>query len=346
MTISERIRVSIIGCGRIGTEWDRGTSTNSFPLTHARVFSQHPRTHLVALCDSDESKATSAAQFWRVPKVYKNPRQLFAEQEVDIAVIALPSSVRWEAIEPALGAGVKVVVIEKPLATTLEECHRIVSAINLSDAHALVNYSRNWDPSMRVLKDRIAAGDMGKIQRLFATYGKGISNNGSHLINLVGFLLGASPVRARALGTPLDAQESSWSSTNDVTFDAQVEFIDSTNTHVSLTLLGTDHRAFTCLELRIIGERAIFEMEMGGRRLNWSNVQSDPNFEGYVVPAPPVILESHYLQAMQGLANEAIRLAAGEITTASCDVNTALSTALVIEAIKLSAYPMKQERLG
>lgn len=337
MTIAERMRVSIIGCGRIGTEWDRCTNTNPFPLTHAGAFSQHPRAQLVALCDSDEARVSSAAQFWCVPNTYSDPGQLFAEQKVDIAVIALPSSVRWEVIEPALGAGIKVVIIEKPLALELEECRRIAAAVNASDTCALVNYSRNWDPSMRELKVRIAAGEMGKVQRVVATYGKGIGNNGSHLIDLVGFLLGASPVRARALGSPLDAHESRWSSACDLTFDAQVDFINPVDTRVNFTLLGTDHRAFTCHELRIIGEKAIFEMKMGGRRLTWSAIHSDPNFKGYVVPAPPTLLEAHYLQAMCELANEAVGLAAGEITSMSCDVNMALRTALVVEAIKHSA---------
>ena len=337
MTTAEPIRVSILGCGRIGSEWDQRTDTNSFPLTHARAYSEHPRTRLVALCDRDEARVRSAAQFLRVAHVYTDPRQMFSEEEIDIAVIALPSSVRWSAIEPALCAGVKVLVIEKPLAATVEESHRIAAAVSTSSTLALVNYSRNWDPSMRELKDQITAGVMGKVQRVFAAYGKGIGNNGSHLIDLVGFLLGARPVRARALDSPLDAGEASWSSNDDLTFDAQVEFTDAIGTRINLTLLGTDHRAFTCFELRIIGERAIFQMEMGGRRLNWSAIQPDPNFGGYMVPAPPIVLESHYLESMQELANEAVRLAAAEITRASCDVNTALRTALAVEAIKCSA---------
>ena len=336
-TISEKIRVAIIGCGMIGTEWDRTASANAPALSHARAFSQNARARLVALCDRDGERARSAAHYWQVAHAYTDPRQLFDEQSIDVAVIAASSSARWSVIEPALAAGVKVFVIEKPLATTLEESRRLVTALNAAGAHSVVNYSRNWDPSMRELKDRIAAGAMSRVQRVVGTYGKGIGNNGSHLIDLTRFLCGSSPVRARALGSPLDVNEAAWSPTGERAWDAQVEFMDPNGNSINLTLLGTDQRAFTCFELRVVGQKAMFELSMGGRRLNWTELQDDPNFAGYVVPAPAVALKPRYLEAMQKMADEVVQLAAGDLATVSCDANMALHTALAVEAIKRSA---------
>lgn len=337
MTITEHTRVAIIGCGHIGTEWDRITPADAPALTHARAFSQHPRAQLIALCDLDAERARSAAQYWKVAHVYTDPQRLFSEQIIDIAVVATSSSSRWAVIEPALAAGVKVLVIEKPLSTSLEESRRLVAAIDAAGARTVVNYSRNWDPSMREVKNRIAAGTMARVQRVVATYGKGIGNNGSHLIDLTGFLCSARPLRARALGSPFDASEATWSPTGERAWDAQVELIDASGAIINLTLLGTDQRAFTCFELRIIGEKAIFELSMGGRRLSWTELQNDSNFAGYVIPGPAMALPPRYLEAMQEMADEAIRLAEGDITTARCDAHMALRTALVVEAIQLSA---------
>lgn len=338
MTTNEQIRVAIIGCGLIGTEWDRTARADSPPLTHARAFAQHPRAKLVALCDLYLERAHSAARYWQVPYAYTDPKQLFAEQNIDLAVVATSSAARWNVIEPALAAGVKVLVIEKPLATTLKDSLSLIAAIDEAGVRSLVNYSRNWDPSMRELKDRIAAGAMGRVQRVVATYGKGISNNGCHLIDITGFLCGARPVRARALGSPLDTGETAWSPTGERAWDAQVEFIDARGNVTNLTLLGTDQRAFTCFELRIIGQTAIFELSMGGRRLHWIELQDDPNFAGYMVPAPPVELPSRYLEAMQAMADEAVQLAAGDVASVSCDARTALRTALAVEAVQRSAH--------
>ena len=337
MIINKSIRVAIIGCGRIGTEWDRTTTHVGPALTHAGAFSNNTRSKLVALCDRDGERARSAAHYWKVDHTYTDPRQLFDEQTIDVAVIAASSSARWAVIEPALAAGVKVLVIEKPLATTLEESRRLVSALNAAGAHSVVNYSRNWDPSMRELKDRIAAGAMSRVQRVVGTYGKGIGNNGSHLIDLTRFLCGSSPVRARALGSPLDVNEAAWSPTGERAWDAQVEFMDPNGNSINLTLLGTDQRAFTCFELRVIGQKAMFELSMGGRRLNWNELQDDPNFAGYVVPGPAVALKPRYLEAMQKMADEVVQLAAGDLATVSCDAHMALHTALAVEAIRRSA---------
>ncbi len=337
MITPERVRVAIIGCGFIGTECDRTTLVDAPVLTHARAFSQHLRAQLVALCDRDGARARSAANYWQVTHAYTNPQQLFAEHNVDVVVIATSSDVRWAVIETALKSGVKVLVIEKPLSTTLKESLRLVTALEGAGARAIVNYSRNWDPSMREIKGLIAAGAMSKVQRVVATYGKGIGNNGSHLINLTGLLCGAQPVRARALGSPLEDSEASWSNICERTWDAQVEFIDDNGKIINLTLLGTDQRAFTCFELRIIGQKAIFELSMGGRLLKWTELQDDPNFEGYVVPGHAVEILPRYLESMEKMVDETVRFALGEIKTVSCDAYSALRTALTVEAIQRSA---------
>lgn len=336
MTTCEPVSVAIIGCGLIGTEWDRTAPTGMLPLTHARAFTQHPRAQLVALCDRDMERARDAATYWDVAHFYTDPERLFSEHNVDVAVIATPSTVRWAVIEPALAAGVKLLVIEKPLAPSLDESRSLVAAIDAAGARAVINYSRNWDPRMRVLRDRIDAGSMGKIQRIIGTYGKGINNNGSHLIDLTGLLCSAFPVRARALNSPLDPREADWSPMGERSWDAQIEFVGKDGTSIDLTLLGTDHRAFTCFELRLIGEKAMFELSLGGRQLRWTDLTNDPHFLGYKVPAPSVALKSGYLEAMQRMVDEIVHLALGESSTISCDAHRTLRTAMTIEAIQQS----------
>jgi hypothetical protein len=66
-------------------------------------------------------------------------------------------------------------------------------------------------------------------------------------------------------------------------------------------------------------------------------MQEDPNFEGYIVPAPPVALQPRYLEAMQHMVEEAVQLAAGDIPSVCSNAHTALRTAFAVEAIQLSA---------
>lgn len=162
-------------------------------------------------------------------------------------------------------------------------------------------------------------------------------NNASHLIDLTGFLCDSLPVRARSLGSPLDVSEAYWSTNLDRAWDAQVEFINSTGVSIHLTLLGNDQRAFTCFELRVFGQKSLFDLSMGGRRVYWTELQEDPEFKGYIVPGPSVQLPPRYLEAMQHMAHDAVLLAEGKISKVRSNVHTAFSTSLAVEAIHRSA---------
>ena len=334
---ASRLNVAIIGCGQIGAQWDAKDTSPVFSLTHAAGFSKNPRAQMVAMCDHDAEKARQAAELWGAQASYTDPRALFAAHKIDVAVIAASSAARWAVIEPALAAGVKVLVIEKPLAITLDESLKLASAIDAAGARSIVNFSRHWDPSMRALRQRIRSGKMGGLQRLIGTYGKGITNNGSHMIDLCAFLCDAKPVRARSLGSPLDAVEGGWSSGNDCACDAQVEFEREDSSRVQLMMLATDQSAFTCFELRLIGRQAIYDISKGGRSITYTEIENDPNYAGYRIPGEAVPQPARALEAMDWMVGEALLLAAGEIQTSSCDTRNALLTALTVDAINRSA---------
>jgi predicted dehydrogenase len=330
-------RVAIVGCGLIGTQWDAQAPDAPYSLTHAAGFSKHPGAELVALCDQDLARARQAAATWGAAAAYDDVRALFAAERIDIAVAATSSAARWSIVEPALAAGVKVLIVEKPLATTLAESRRLAQAVSAAGCASLVNFSRRWDPAMERLRGCIQAGELGKIQRYDATYGKGIGNNGSHMIDLVAYLCGGRPLRARALGSPLDEGEAGWSEGRDRAVDAQVEYEDAAGGRHLLTLLGTDQRAYTVFELRVAGSTGLFNFRRGGRELAYTPLQADPNYAGYVVPGTPQPEPAGLLEAMDRMADEAVRLAGGSLARSRCDVEDALRTALAVEAIVISA---------
>lgn len=336
MSDSSILNVAIMGCGLIGTQWDAG-ATQAHSLTHAAGFSKHPDCRLVALCEHDPAKLAQAASAWQVEHSYTDPQRMFAELAIDIAVVAASTSSRGAVVTPALAAQVKVLVIEKPLAATLAESQQLVRAIDATRTKTIVNYSRHWDPSMRHLRDAIRAGELGTIQRLVGTYGKGLTNNGSHMIDLAAFLLDASPVQARTLGSPLPEHEAQWSNGGDRAQDAQVTFVDRHGISTQLTMLGTDATAFTCFELRVIGTHAIWELRTGGRSITCAATCADPHYPGYTIPATPVSQPARALEAMDNMVHEAVQLARGKIPHSSCDVHTALRTALTVQTILQSA---------
>jgi predicted dehydrogenase len=331
------IRVAIAGCGLIGTQWDADGPVRPFALTHAAGFTRQKGARLVAVCDPDLDKARRAAQRWQAEGAYADPQSMLAAGPVDLLVVASSSAARWDVVQPALAAGVKVLVIEKPLATTLEESRRLVAAIEAAGVKTVVNFSRRWDPSMAALRDRILGGEMGALQRLVGTYGKGITNNGSHMVDLVSYLCDAEPLRARSLGSPLPAGEADWSGGKDSALDAQIEYRNAAGKLFQLTMLGTDQRAFTCFELRVIGSAGLYQMALGGRQLSYTPLAADPHYAGYTIPGQAQALPTRLLEAMDNMAVQALQLAGGTIARANSDAQSALRTALAVEAVKLSA---------
>ena len=261
---------------------------------------------------------------------------MFAQVKVDLVVTATSSSERWSVIDAALAAGVKYFIIEKPLATTLSEGSLLISALDAAGARTIVNFSRRWDPAMRALRTRIASGEFGAIQRLVGMYGKGIVNNGSHMIDLVANVCDAKPVRVRSLGSPLPASESSWSKDGERAVDAQVVFANGVGQEFHLDLLGTDASAFTCFELKIVGRIAICEITRGGRSMFLRPIIDDPIFVNYRVPGTAAEHSTGYLEALDNMAAEAVDMALGRVDISSCDVHRAMTTAIAVEAIRQS----------
>jgi predicted dehydrogenase len=329
------INVAVIGCGLIGTQWDSPRSGLPHAMTHASAFTRNPGSRLIAVCDHDRARAEAAAARWACP-AYDNTGRMLSKEKVDLVVVATASSARWSVIEPALSAGVKFFVIEKPIAATVRESRVIASALDAAGARALVNFSRHWDPAMRDLRARILDGSFGALQRLIGLYGKGIANNGSHMIDLVSTLCAVKPVRVRSLGSPLPRTESSWSKEAEPALDAQIAFADAMGAEVQLDLLGTDQSAFTCFELRIIGADAMCSISAGGRALAISRIIDDPDFNGYRIPGPPAASPTRILESMETMAAEAIELVRGGIDHVSCDVASAMMTAATVDAIRRS----------
>ena len=336
MNLDSFIDVAIVGCGRIGSEWDALRDVDAPSLTHAGAFTSNPMSKLVAVCDVDIAKAERAALRWGCSHAYSNLEQLFERESIDLLVVATSSAARLSVISTALAAGVRYFVIEKPLAATLSESTELVAMLEAYGARALVNFSRRWDPAMQVLRENVAAGGLGTVQRLVALYGKGMANNGSHLIDLVSYVCNARPVRTRVLRSPLSVTESDWSSGSDPTLDAQVVFVDPAGKEFHLDLLGTNHTAFTCFELKMIGCTAICDITLGGRQITMTALADDPHFAGYRIPASALPVPARYLEAMDAMAAEAIKLAQGHCRVIRCDVYSALETARTVETIRCS----------
>ncbi len=82
-----------------------------------------------------------------------------------MAYVATPDALHRAPVEELLGLGVPVLV-EKPLATTVEDARAMADAARAAGVHAEVNWLQRWNPSFVEAKRAAAAGELGQL-RLF-----------------------------------------------------------------------------------------------------------------------------------------------------------------------------------
>ncbi len=129
------------------------------------------QTKVVALCDVDQDKLELAAEevtdlCGDEPKTYGDFRELFENEEVEIAIIATPD--HWHALNTlaAINAGAHV-FIEKPTGHTIGESQAILTAARAAKCVVQVGLHRRIGPhhalGMKFLKDG-GAGDIGLVR--------------------------------------------------------------------------------------------------------------------------------------------------------------------------------------
>lgn len=134
---------------------------------------------IVALCDVDTRYLDTT--YDRVvkdagdkPKKYRDYRELFAKEEVDIAIVATPD--HWHPLITieAVNSGAHVYV-EKPIGHTIEEGRAMVNASRAADRVVQVGTHRRISPHNVSGYDFIRSGKVGKIGmvRSFVHYGGG-----------------------------------------------------------------------------------------------------------------------------------------------------------------------------
>lgn len=181
------IKVGLIGCGNMGSLWDEGEKSLS-PQTHARAFYENKEFELASVYDIDPSRSAAAAKKWET-KAAESIEELLQEKP-DVVSLCTPTSTRYEVIAQIVEAKIPLLFCEKPLAANLKEGLKIKSLLEKSSTEFVINYSRRWAPFFHKLKQDIQLGNWGKFKGGSGRYGKGLYNNGSHMINLFEFLTG------------------------------------------------------------------------------------------------------------------------------------------------------------
>ena len=123
--------------------------------------SKHPLARLVAAADPQPApRAAFVADFGG--EAYPDARQVCERPDVEAVYIATPHQFHRDHAIMAAQHG-KHVIVEKPLALTLEDCDAIIEAVERNRVHLIVGHTHGFDPAVRAMRDLIAAGEIGEL---------------------------------------------------------------------------------------------------------------------------------------------------------------------------------------
>ncbi len=189
-----RLRAGVVGLGMMGRN-------------HVRVYDEVlTDVDLVAVADPDPD-ALRRATTGRAAHGHADPARMFAEERLDLVSIVAPTSLHRQVTLDALASGANVLV-EKPIASDRPEAEAMIEAARRAGRILTVGHIERFNPVIRELRRRLAAGELGRIFQVKATrlgpFPARIRDVGvvldlaPHDIDVMRFLLGSEPVRLYA----------------------------------------------------------------------------------------------------------------------------------------------------
>ncbi|OYW05460.1 MAG: hypothetical protein B7X11_01915 [Acidobacteria bacterium 37-65-4] len=181
------LRIAVVGVGSLGQH-------------HARILSDMQGVKLVGVLDPDATRAGEIAS--------KYHTQAFSALEdlppLDGVVIAAPTRLHCELASRFLERGLGV-LCEKPMATTVEECDRILAARDRGGAPLLVGHIEHFNPGVEAIAPHVCNPGFLEVHRLGVMPGRSLDVDVVldlmiHDIEIAQSLVGRPVERVEAIG--------------------------------------------------------------------------------------------------------------------------------------------------
>jgi predicted dehydrogenase len=313
------IQVAVVGLGRVGSQYE----ADGVPRSHVACVLATPGLALAAVIDPSESARATFRQQWgalAMPRVLDSVDAL-AAGEADVIALCTPMSDRVAVVGTAVQKGSKLLVIEKPLASSVGEAQAIASVAETRAVPVRVNFQRRFDPHHRALRQALPGVPRHAVMR----YGKGLFNYGSHLVDLLIDWFGP-------IGTVQALSSVGRSDDPDLTFVARMQV------GFDAILIGMDGLSYDQFEVDLFYDECRIEIANGGTEMRRYDVVADRYYKGYAQLGPASTIGSD--GPVGGLA-EFYRAVSDHLASGTalpgCDAREAIAGLEVLHAARESA---------
>lgn len=152
-----KIKVGIIGCGRVAEE------------RHLPALQYHKNIQVAAAADTDTDRLNRIADQYGIKRRFADYRALLDLADIDAVGVLTPTPSHAEISLSVLDSG-KHLLIEKPLALHLSECDELIARQRDSACKVVVGFNLRWHRLVRRAYAFIQAGQLGEIKAIRSVY--------------------------------------------------------------------------------------------------------------------------------------------------------------------------------
>lgn len=187
------MKFALIGAGMIGA-------------LRADALRRADKASLAGVHDLDEARAKAVAPEARF---FAKVEDLLSDPEIEAVVISTPPQFHEPLAVEALRQG-KHVLVEKPMAATVDACQRMLEAAKAADRLLMVGFNQRYFDALKVVRDTVRSGAIGKLTHVRAYAGHAgleefkapwmydpaimgggtLMDNGIHILDLCRYVMG------------------------------------------------------------------------------------------------------------------------------------------------------------
>ena len=185
------VRIAVVGVGHLGKH-------------HARLLAEIEGAQLVAVVDPDHERAAAAAAA-TAARAIGDYRELF--DQVDAVTVAAPTELHHEIALAFLDRGISVLV-EKPIARTLEEADALIAAAAASGATLATGQTERFNPAVATVMPFVTTPRFIEVHRLGVFPDRSLDIDVVfdlmiHDLDIILALVKSEPTSIEAVGVPV-----------------------------------------------------------------------------------------------------------------------------------------------
>jgi predicted dehydrogenase len=190
-----RHRIAVVGCGYWGPNL-------------VRNFRSLPDVSVDVICDKSQERLDYVRQLYPEAEKTTEFSRITSDSSIDMVAIATSVCSHYSLARASLDSG-KHTFVEKPLATSAEECRDLVKRAKQSSLVLMVGHTFVYSPTVRKIKEIVDSGEIGEIMYIscrrlnLGLFQKDINvawDLAPHDISIILFIMNTNPVSVNCQG--------------------------------------------------------------------------------------------------------------------------------------------------